>query len=55
MTLIYSFFLFTGKDNNFLDVRKSCRLYFRIGFENIRRRVDCALDKTVAALFSDVN
>ena len=45
MTLIYSFFLFTGKDNNYLDVRKSCK------FENIRRRVDWAFDKNRCCTF----
>ena len=51
MTLTYSFFLFTGKNNNFLEVRKSYRLYFRIGSENIRRRVDCAFDKNRCCTF----
>ena len=45
MTLIYSFFLFTSKDNNYLDVRKSCK------FENIRRGVDWALDKKRCCTF----
>lgn len=44
--LVFSFYwTIIFKDNNYLDVRKSCK------FENIRRGVDWALDKNRCCTF----